>query len=211
MEQSQDGILVTDERGNIEIWNEGMEQITGIKREYATGTPAWQIQLQLLPDKLKTPELITRIEGGVNKILAAKGEWKQKPREQEIKCADGRHKYIHTSSFIIKYKDTVRLKTVIRDVSERRKAEELVHIKDWAIQSFVNAFITADMAGKLTSVNAAFLNLTDYISPSDVLGKPIWEFCADSNTMEKVKKKPCIRRDSGKGTRPSCAVTVLKC
>ena len=188
MEQSQDGILVTDERGNIEIWNEGMEQITGIKREYATGTPAWQIQLQLLPDKLKTPELITRIEGGVNKILAAKGEWKQKPREQEIKCADGRHKYIHTSSFIIKYKDTVRLKTVIRDVSERRKAEELLHIKDWAIQSFVNGFVMADIAGTLTYVNPAFLNLVGCSSQAEVIGKQIWGFYANYETAAKIKE-----------------------
>ncbi len=26
LEQSQDGTLVTDERGNIEIWNEGMDK-----------------------------------------------------------------------------------------------------------------------------------------------------------------------------------------
>ncbi len=58
IEQSRDGIMVTDGNGNIEMWNKGLEILTGINRCDAIGLPAWQVQMQLIPDKLKTPEMI---------------------------------------------------------------------------------------------------------------------------------------------------------
>ena len=198
IEQSLDGIMVTDENGNIDIWNKGMELITGINRCDATGLPAWQVQLQLFPDKLKIPELIEPVKAGEKNILESKQEWKG--QEKEIQCADGTTKFIQTSSFTINHEGTARSGTIVRDITERKREQDALRIKDRAIESAINAFIAIDMAGNLNYVNNAFLNLFGYNSPLEVLGKPVWGFCANSGVIEEIKeglrKEPIWRGDA---------------
>jgi PAS domain S-box-containing protein len=42
IENSADGILITDEAGRITIWNRGMEMITGLAAGEMLGVPAWE-------------------------------------------------------------------------------------------------------------------------------------------------------------------------
>ena len=132
IEQSRDGIMVTDGNGNIEMWNKGLEILTGINRRDAIGLPAWQVQMQLIPDKLKTPEMIEQVKAGVKNILESKQEWKGQESEQEIQCAGGKHKFVQTSSFIIKQDSTLRLGTIIRDMTQCKlvEAQEKLRAKE---------------------------------------------------------------------------------
>jgi PAS domain S-box-containing protein len=54
----------------------------------------------------------------------------------------------------------------------RKRAEEALWVKDWAIESAINAIVTSDLEGNLNYVNPAFLKLWGYSSPAEVLGKP---------------------------------------
>ena len=54
---------------------------------------------------------------------------------------------------------------------EMKRAEEGLRIKDWAIESALNAIAISDLAGNLNYVNPAFLKLWGYSSPAEVLGK----------------------------------------
>jgi len=54
----------------------------------------------------------------------------------------------------------------------RRQAEDGLRVKDWAIESSLNAIAISDLAGNLTHVNSAFLKLWGYSSQAEVLGKP---------------------------------------
>ena len=132
IEQSRDGIMVTDGNGNIEMWNKGLEILTGINRRDAIGLPAWQVQMRLIPDKLKTPEIIEQVKAGVKNILESKQEWKGQESEQEIQCAGGKHKFVQTSSFIIKQDSTLRLGTIIRDMTQCKlvEAQEKLRAKE---------------------------------------------------------------------------------
>ena len=59
---------------------------------------------------------------------------------------------------------------------ERKQAEEKLQIKDWAIESSINAIAIADLAGHLTYVNPAFLKLWGYSSPAQVVGESVTSF-----------------------------------
>jgi PAS domain S-box-containing protein len=61
---------------------------------------------------------------------------------------------------------------LMEDITERKKAEEALRIKDWAIESAINAISTSDLAGNLNYVNPMFLKMWGYSSPAEVLGKP---------------------------------------
>ena len=61
-------------------------------------------------------------------------------------------------------------------ISKRLKTEESSLIKDWAIESAINAMAISDLEGKLTYVNPAFYKLWGYSSPDEVIGKPAVSF-----------------------------------
>jgi PAS domain S-box-containing protein len=65
---------------------------------------------------------------------------------------------------------------VVRDITERKRAEEAMRIKDNAIESSINGFAFAEFGGNLTYVNKAFLRLWGYNTDRDVLGRPAYEF-----------------------------------
>jgi len=62
------------------------------------------------------------------------------------------------------------------DITERKKVEEELRVKDWAIESSLNAIAISDLAGNLTYVNPAFLKLWGCSSQAEVLGKSAVEF-----------------------------------
>jgi PAS domain S-box-containing protein len=63
------------------------------------------------------------------------------------------------------------LQATVHDITERKKAEEALRIKDRAIESAINAMAISDLAGNLNYVNSAFLKLWGYSSATEVLGK----------------------------------------
>jgi len=79
------------------------------------------------------------------------------------------------------------------DITERKRMEEALRIKDWAIESATNAIATSDLAGNLNYVNPAFLKLWGYSSPAEVLGKPamgFWQMGEKAaEVMEAVRNK----------------------
>ena len=56
IEQSFDGIILVNDKGIIIEWNPAQERITGIKNKNAIGKYLWNIQYQLAPDSVKSPD-----------------------------------------------------------------------------------------------------------------------------------------------------------
>ncbi len=50
LSNSDDGIAVIDEGGNILFWNKALEEITGINETYARTQKVWELQAILMPD-----------------------------------------------------------------------------------------------------------------------------------------------------------------
>ncbi len=65
---------------------------------------------------------------------------------------------------------------IARDITERKQTEETLRIKDNAIETSINAIAMADLSGKLTYVNNAFLELWGYTERNEVLGRSVVEF-----------------------------------
>ncbi len=65
----------------------------------------------------------------------------------------------------------------------RLQAEELLHVKDQAIDASVNGVAIGDFTGRLTYVNAAFLKMWGYPSVEECLGRTVFEFFADGDQV----------------------------
>ena len=62
------------------------------------------------------------------------------------------------------------------DMSERKRAEKALQLKDFAIASSINAIAIADMTGNLIDVNPSFLSMWGYNDRQEVLGRSVSSF-----------------------------------
>lgn len=72
--------------------------------------------------------------------------------------------------------NVVAMNGVMYDITERKKAEEELVIKDNAVASSINAIAIADLQGNLTYVNPSFLNMWGFDEEKEVLGKKPQDF-----------------------------------
>jgi PAS domain S-box-containing protein len=75
---------------------------------------------------------------------------------------------------------------VVIDVSERKRFEEALRIKDSAIASSNNGIVLADLNGSLTYVNAAFMEMWGYTERWEVIGRQAVEFWQDQTQAAEV-------------------------
>ncbi|MGM0771989.1 MAG: ATP-binding protein [Halobacteriota archaeon] len=74
------------------------------------------------------------------------------------------------------------------DISNHKKAEEELLIKEKAIDSSINAVALADLDANITYVNPSFLGLWGYDDEKEVLGSSLLELWQDKGMAEDVKK-----------------------
>lgn len=71
-----------------------------------------------------------------------------------------------------------KMAVLARDITESKQAQNLLRIKDSAIESSINAIAMSDMEGLLTYTNPSFLQMWGYRTTDEVLGRsviPFWE------------------------------------
>ena len=124
VEQSSDGVVLVDEQGLVAEWNLAEAEITGIPRTRAIGTPFWEIQFKLLVPEHRSgrsPEYFKNLMQDVFRI----GESPQfgKVVQIEIQSMTGERKILTQASFPIKTANGYRMGSIVRDVTEQRKAE----------------------------------------------------------------------------------------
>ena len=77
---------------------------------------------------------------------------------------------------------------IIGHVIERERKEEMLKIKDAAIEMSINSIMFADPAGKVIYVNKAFLRGSGYKSKEEVIGRQIAEFFPNSADAERITR-----------------------
>ena len=70
--------------------------------------------------------------------------------------------------------------TSVMDITERKKAEEALHLKNLVFDASIAANSISGLDGKITETNHAFLLLWGYKEKEKVIGKPISEFIKNS-------------------------------
>jgi diguanylate cyclase (GGDEF)-like protein/PAS domain S-box-containing protein len=130
IEQSWDGIIVTDEQGLITEWNQAMERIMGLKASQTIGKPVWDIQFQMGIEAIKTPQRYQQIKS-ITMSLLESGQALSVKRliDTEIAHPDGTRRFIQSAIFPIQTEQGFMLCSVIRDITERKMSEELTRLR----------------------------------------------------------------------------------
>lgn len=94
----------------------------------------------------------------------------------------------------------VMLQAIVRDVSERKRAEEENKRLAMVANTTINMVVILNGDGKIEWVNPAFTKVTGYL-PEEVLGKRTSEFLAGENTDTKVLNALQKNFETGVGSK----------
>ena len=75
------------------------------------------------------------------------------------------------------------------DITDRKKMEEELRIKDFAVSSSIQGIIIGDLMGNITYVNDAFLEMWGSDDDSEIIGKAAISFAKDQKKAEKAFEK----------------------
>ena len=179
-EAVRDGILIIDaETGTILDVNPFLIELLGFTHEQFLGKKLWEI--------------------GVFKDIAASKDNFKKLQEKKyirfenlpLETADGRRIYAEFVSFVYEVDDTEVMQCNIRDITERKKAEErLRETRDYLenLIDYANApIIVWDKKFRITRFNYAFENLAG-ISQEEVIGKDLEILFPEATKEESLTK-----------------------
>jgi PAS domain S-box-containing protein len=148
----------------------------------------------------------------VIETILEKGSW-----EDEIAGwrKDGSPIIVHLAANIV-YNDhgePVCIMVSFIDITDRKKMEEDLRIKDFAIASSIDAIVIGDLDGNITYVNRAFLNMWGDDDPEMVIGRPVISFARSRDFAHQVIES-VIREGSWYGElegvkKDKSTVTVL--
>ncbi|MBY9010046.1 MAG: PAS domain S-box protein [Candidatus Lokiarchaeota archaeon] len=124
-EESQDGVILTDENGIIIKWNKGQERIFGIKKTDIIGHPICDAFFMQIPEEQKTAETYELLQSTIeNFFKTEKAPWLNKLEEVDIQKADGTYQCIQQLPFSIKTSKGCMLGSINRDITEDKIAEQ---------------------------------------------------------------------------------------
>jgi PAS domain S-box-containing protein len=127
VEQSTEGISVANEDGIVVEWNQSLQKITGLKSKDALGKNIWDIQIKMNLKEQQTPEIYKQLKENLIKFLKTGSmPYAGKQMVREYLHPDGSTKFIQGSVFPIKTTKGFMLGSISSDVSESKKAEELI-------------------------------------------------------------------------------------
>ncbi len=180
VEQSSDGLVLTDEQGMIIEWNQAQERLTGIPRQESIGLSLWDIQFNLLPVPAKTAE---RYEEFKSKLLLAlqsgQADFLDKPMEIVLRHRNGTKVIIQQMAFRIETKQGYRLGSIIRDITQLKEAEEELRASEEKYRTLVEVSPIATWISKgqvIAYANPAAVQVLGAIDAKEIVGKMSFDF-----------------------------------
>jgi len=174
LEDINDGYVVAQE-GRIVFANTKFAEMIGYEPEELRGEEY---------DKLLPSESIL-IAREARKKVAKGGMLIERYQGYGVR-KDGSKILLEVSIKIITYEGGPAASLIVRDITERKRAEEEMRVKDSAIESSINAIALAGLDGNLIYVNPSFLRLWGYDNDKEAIGKPAVEFWQEAEEAAEI-------------------------
>ena len=179
-ENASEAILVVQD-GMIRFSNPKASELSGYSIEELTSKPFVEF---IYPDDsaMVANRYLRRIKGDT---LPQKYDFR-------VTRKDGAIRWAELNAVLISWNNRPAVLCFMSDITDRKKAEEALRIKDTALASSINAVAMADMEGNLTYVNNAFINWWGYKDKKQVIGKPstvFWQVVDEAEEVQETVQK----------------------
>ena len=176
IEHSLNAVAMSDMEGKITYLNQAcMGLLGGQSKEELVGKPYWEL---LEPGQ------------GVDIRDIAKSMIEREAWSGELvgRRKDGELLDVEVSSSIVKDERGNPIQTISSfiDITERKRAEQDLRLKENAIENSINAIAMSDMQGKITYVNQACLSLWGSKNKEELVGKPYWVLSYSEDIAKEV-------------------------
>lgn len=176
VEHSRDGIALVDESAMIVEWNQGMEHITGLKKEEVLNRSYREMQSRLWANDRAQSAVNDRMKAEIERFLqTGEAPWIDQPTENEIRRTDGALRSVQTLTFRIPTSGGYMLGSIARDTTERKAAEDALHKSERRFRAVIahnaDGVIVVDQEGIVKLINPAGERLFGR-SATELLDKP---------------------------------------
>jgi len=154
---ARDVILFLDETGRLVECNEAALAAYGYTRDEL---------LKLTLSELRAAQAVAAIHGDLERAARVGGVTFETVHRRK----DGSALPVEVSMRRVEIEGRQFYQSIVRDITERKQAEEILHLQSSALHAAVNAIMIADKDGNIQWVNQAFTLLTGY-SPEEAIGK----------------------------------------
>ncbi|NJL96171.1 MAG: response regulator [Anaerolineae bacterium] len=125
VERATDGIVLTDERGAIVLWNQGQASLTGIPATEAIGQPIWEVQWRLGPPETRNQASHDGLRTLIHNALeTGSASWFRHAGVRAIQRPDGDLRLGQAWVFAIPTEQGYQLCSITRDVTAQKQVEE---------------------------------------------------------------------------------------
>ena len=155
-ETAADAIVTADSEGRIVGWNRSAERMFGYMQEEIIGQPVQVIM----------PERYRAAHATASSTVVAKDprDFEQRAREVYALTRDGREVPVEIALSKWRIRKGVFITGIIRDITERREAENEVRKLSRAVEQSPAAVMITDRTGNIEYVNPQFEEITGYVN-----------------------------------------------
>ncbi|MBK7030550.1 MAG: PAS domain S-box protein [Bacteroidales bacterium] len=170
VEGSNDGMWDWDVSNNSVFYSNRWKEMLGYEpTDMSEDVDSWS--------RLLHPEDKDAVIKEIDRHL--KGETASYLTEHRLLCKDGSYKWILDRGKVLQWSPDgkpLRMVGTHTDISERKKSEEALLVKDAALNSASSGIGMTNLDGLLTYVNPALVQMWGYDSAEEMLGKPAMNF-----------------------------------
>jgi PAS domain S-box-containing protein len=179
VQESSEGIVITDEVGKVIAWNNALSAITGIPADEAMGSSYADMVISALVPEHRTPAHIGHVRSMIAGKDPAGSSWFYSPRvEIEILRRDGVRCFIQQTAFPIRTPKGTRIGSIIQDITESRKAAAILQESELRFRRLLERSFEAAIIhqnGVIVFANEPSARLMNVAGPSDLTGKAVMD------------------------------------
>jgi PAS domain S-box-containing protein len=161
-------------------WSSELYEILGVERKKESPSRAAFLERV-------HPEDIADVQRAIAQLVSDREPFSI---DHRIVLPDGSFRFVHSMARL-EYGDDgspLYLYGTCQDITERKRIEEELRVKDSAIASAISGIGITDIGGRLIYVNDACVNMWGYDSPDEIVGRSLAEFWEGDGALRTVQE-----------------------